>query len=41
MYFSFQEKGRAPKIHLHESVEEMKKFNARRKLKVCMISTSG
>ena len=28
------EKGCAPKTHLHDSVEEMKKFNARRKLKV-------
>ena len=31
-----QDRGRAPKLHLHETVEEMKKFNARRKLKVCI-----
>lgn len=29
-----REKARAPKTHLHETIEEMKKFNARRKLKV-------
>ena len=28
------QKARAPKTHLHETVDEMKKFNARRKLKV-------
>ena len=34
LHVFFQEKGKIPKVHLHETVEEMKKFNARRKLKV-------
>jgi len=29
--FILQDRARTPKLHLHETVEEMKKFNARRK----------
>lgn len=29
------QKSRAPKTHLHETVEAMKAFNTRRRLKVC------
>lgn len=29
-----QERGKIPKVHLQETVEELKKFNSRRKLKV-------
>ena len=34
-----QDKGLAPRQHLHETVENMKTFNARRKLKVSFLST--
>lgn len=27
----------APRTHLHESIEQLKKFNARRKLKVSLV----
>ena len=35
----FQERGRISKSHMTETVEELKKFNARRKLKVITQST--
>ena len=34
-----QDKGLAPRQHLHETVENMKTFNARRKLKVSFLVT--
>lgn len=35
------QKARAPKTHLHETVEELKKFNSRRKLKVIATCVIG
>ena len=36
-YLLLQERGRPPKVHLQDTVEEMHKFNAIRKLKVALV----